>query len=90
MEDQLVMEYMLTLHFPTREQAQLWVEDTFDLSLVSIKGIWASPFRSEQFAKIEVVIAEEARSSFNDGLARMKNVYPEDKRILLYWDAIRP
>jgi len=84
------MEYMLTLSFPTREQAQLWVENTFDLSLVILKGIWPSPFRSEQFAKIEVTIAEEARSAFNDGLARMKNVYPEEKRILLYWDAVRP
>ena len=83
------MEYMLTLSFPTREQAQLWVEDTFDLSFITIKGIWPSPFRGQQIAKVEVVIAAEAKGSFNEGLSRLKNVYPEEKRILLYWEEVR-
>jgi len=83
------MEYMLTLNFPTRDQAQLWIEDTFDLSSVTLKGIWASPFRNQHIAKIEVMVAAEAKSSFQDGLARLRNIYPEEKRILLYWDEVK-
>ena len=84
------MEYMLTLNFAARDNAQLWIEDTFDLSLIIIKGIWSSPFRSQHIAKIEVTVAAEAKGAFEDGLARLKNVYPEEKRILVYWEAVRP
>ena len=83
------MEYMLTLNFTTRELAQLWIEETFDLSAVTIKGIWPSPFRGQVFAKIETIIAQEAKGSFEDGLSRLRNVYPESGRKVLYWEAVK-
>ena len=83
------MEYMLTLNLPTRDQAQLWIENAFDLSVVTIKGIWSSPFRGQHYARIEVVLASEAKSSFEDGLSRLRNVYPEKDRMMLYWDEVK-
>lgn len=83
------MDYMLTLRFSTRELAQLWIEETFDLAAVSILGIWPSPFRGSQYAKIEVTVAAEAKGAFEDGLTRLRGIYPEEKRKLDYWEAVR-
>ena len=83
------MEYMLTLNFPTRELAQLWIEETFDLSSITVKGIWASPFRGQHYARLEVVVAQEAKGAFEDGLSRLKNVYPENGRKVLYWEEVK-
>ena len=83
------MDYMLTLRFATRELAQLWIEETFDLAAVSILGIWSSPFRGSQYARVEVVVAQEAKNAFEDGLSRLRNVYPEEKRKLDYWEEVK-
>jgi len=80
------MDYTLTIKLPTREQAQLWIEETFDLSMVNIKGIWQSPFRGEQLCLLAVTVPEETKKAFQNGLDRLRSVYPEEKRIMVYWE----
>jgi hypothetical protein len=84
-----LMIYALTLDFTDTPSAQLWIEDTFDLSLVNILGIWPSPVRSQRIAKVDVTVDEEVAGCFDNALNQMvRPSYgsPDKARKLLYWE----
>jgi hypothetical protein len=87
------MRYAFTLDFNSKQDAQLWIETIFDLSAVSVLGIWQSPIRDQHIAKVEVIIDEEIVGTFDDALNRMvRPGYNPDSykdRKLLYWEKIK-
>ena len=80
------MKYVFNIKQDSRETTQLWIEDVFDLSVVQLMGIWPSPFRGQFMAKVDVTIDNEVKKAFDSGLDRLRSIYPEEKRILLYYE----
>jgi hypothetical protein len=69
----------------TRDEAQLWFEKTFDLSTVTLLGIWDSPFRGQFYVKVMFMTDPEVRKSNEAALNRLSGLWPEEKRVLLNW-----
>lgn len=81
------MNYTLVLNFDNQSNAQLWAEETFDLSVVLIVGIVQSAFRSQHIVRLTYNGNPETPyvAAFEAGLNRLQSVWPEEKRILSWW-----